>query len=170
METVKDESADVRTQVALALRSSGVNDPTLLATLHALLRDPDARVRIVAAGALVDLGEGNLSEVLPIFEEGLMHPQDQFAKWISADALGRLGPQAAASVPALRAALFTREPPNEAALDALDRIGEAATPVLAEALTHPDPSLRKAAAHLVGRKGDRRVSSLPLGRDMQHSK
>jgi hypothetical protein len=161
IEAVKDESAEVRTQATLALWSSRLNDPAVLATLHTLLRDQEARVRIAAAGALVDLGAGKPAEVLPILGEGLMHSEDQFALWISAHTLCRLGPKAAPSAPALRAALFDRQPPNTAALKALGRIGDAGTPILAEALTHPDRALRKAAADLLARKGPAAASAAP---------
>jgi hypothetical protein len=118
MEAVKDESADVRSQAALALWSSHGDDPHLSARVHGLLYDSEARVRIAAAGTLVALGAAQVSEVLPALTEGLMQPDDQFAD-LAAVSLGRLGPAAASAVPTLRAALFDRHQPIYSALDAL---------------------------------------------------
>src|SRR5262249_58786928 len=98
------------------------------------LRDPDPRVRIVAAGTLVDLGVPWALEVLPALAEGLLHPDDQFAESIAAGSLGQLGPDAAPTIPALRVALFDRHPPNSSALSVLAKIGEPGVAVLAEAL------------------------------------
>jgi HEAT repeats len=125
-----------------------------LADLPRIMNAVDA---IQAAGAPVDLGAAKSSEVLPIFMEGLMHPEEQLADNIAACTLGRLGLDAAPAGPALRAALFDRQPPYKSALDALDRIGESSTPILAYALTYPvtypDRSFRHGAANLLGRKG-----------------
>lgn len=148
---LKDESAEVRSQAALAIWSIRPADPQVPAAMRPLLRDSDLRVRIAAAGVLVELGTANASEVLPALTEGLMHPDDQFADSIAAGALAKLGPAAAPAVPALQAALWDRQPPN---VGALDRIGEAGMQVLIAALTHPAASVREEAAFILGRKDD----------------
>ena len=110
IEAVKDESAEVRTQAALALWASGVKEPALLTTLQALLHDGEERVRLVAAGALADYRAATPAEVLPVLMAGLMHPEDQFAGDIAAGRLGWLGLEAVPAAPALRAALFEPAP------------------------------------------------------------
>jgi hypothetical protein len=161
LDALKDESADVRTQATLALWSSRANDPSLPETFRALLRDPEERVRIAAAGALVDLGAAKPAEVLPVLTEGLTHPDNQFANDIAAAKLFRLGPEAATAAPALRAAVFERQPPSTYALDALNSIGDAGIPILADALTHTDRLFRMCAANYLGRKGAAAALAVP---------
>jgi len=165
IEALQDVSAEVRSQAALAIyfnhRSIPTNDLHLSTALRPLLRDLDARVRIVAAGTLVDLGATAALEVLPALAEGLLHSDDQFAESIAAGALGQLGPDAAPTIPALRAALFDRHPPNVGALGVLAKIGEPGVAVLAEALTHPEASVREWAAFYLGEMGQVAVAALP---------
>jgi hypothetical protein len=175
IEALKDESAEVRSQAVLAIYFSWAtwsippNDLNLAAALRPLLRDPDPRARIVAAGMFVDLGVATAPEVLPALSEGIVHPDDQFADAIAAGSLGQLGPDAAPAMPALRAALFDRQPPNIGAIFVLAKLGEPGVPVLAEALTHPDPSVREWAASCLGEMDKVAVATLPAlrvaGRD-----
>jgi HEAT repeat protein len=173
---LKDESAEVRSQAALAIYFSWTNwsipphDLNLPAALRPRLRDADPRVRIVAAGLLVDLGVATALEVLPALSEGVLHPDDQFAESIAAGSLGQLGPEAAPMIPALRAALFDRQPPNAGALDVLAKIGEPGVAVLAEALTHPQASVREWAAFYLGEMGQVAVAAVPALRVAQSDK
>jgi hypothetical protein len=166
IDALKDGSAEVRLQAALAIYFSWTiwsippNDLDLPAALRPLLRDPDSRVRIVAAGTLVDLGVTTPLEVLPALSEGLLHPDDQIAESIAAGSLGQLGQDAAPAMPALRAALFDRQPPNTSALFILAKIREPGVPVLAEALTHPDAFVREWAASCLGEMDKVAVASL----------
>ena len=156
IEALRDKSAEVRAQAGLAVYSLayGPNLPAHLpGALRPLLRDPDARVRTVAAGSLICLGVASAPEVIPALTDGLTHPDGQFAEAIAAGELAHFGTDAAPAIPALRAALFDRHPPNIGALHVLESIGEPAVPVLVDALTHPDCSVRKWTAYYLGYMG-----------------
>ena len=150
---LKDKSAEVRAQAALALWQVHVNDPDLPRALHPLLHDRDARVRIAAAGTLAAFGLPVATDAIPILVEGLMLPDEQLAETIAVISLSGLEANAAPAIAGLRTALWDRQPPNIGALDVLDRIGEKALQVLAEALSHPDSLCRQVAAMILGRKG-----------------
>ena len=160
IEALKDASPEVRAWAGLALWWSRADDPHLAAALRPLLEDADLRVRVAGAVNLLRLEAIEADVLLPALCDGLMHPEQVWANQ-AAMALSRLGPRAAAAIPILRAALWDRQPPNDAALDALATVGPDGVPVLAEALTHSDPILRSSAAYFLGSMGPGAQSAVP---------
>jgi len=118
----------VRNDSLVALRfypnQAQVLDPVLVATL----RDPEVRVRLMAADALVhvDTQFAVQSGVIPVLIEILKNPDDQIA-WQVPGILADMGPEAASTVPALIASSQgTDALVADAAARALKRIDPAA--------------------------------------------
>jgi HEAT repeat protein len=156
---LEDTSADVRAWAGLAVLRTQSDDPRLPAALQPLLGDADVRVRVAGAATL---GRFNAApdDAIQALSDGLLHSESLWATE-AALALARLGQRAAAAAPALRTALWSRQPPNDAALDALATIGPDGVPVLAEMLTHSDPTLRACAAYFLGRMGPAARPAVP---------
>src|SRR5262249_14953814 len=138
---LSDDSAEVRAATALALYFIDGDDPNLTTALQSRLRDADPRVRLISAAALARRQALPVADLLPALSEGVLHADDPYCN-MAADALRKLGTQAAPALPALRRALFEKQPPTLGAADALGALGEPGVAVLAEALTHADVSVR----------------------------
>lgn len=94
------------------------------------------------------------------------HTQPLWSRWEAARTIGKLGPEARAAVPALAAMLddpFRHDPPviDEAVIDALARIGNAARPAVPALVrvSGRDPDIERAAAAAV----DQILLSPPAG-------
>ncbi|MFO1338749.1 MAG: serine hydrolase [Burkholderiaceae bacterium] len=91
-----------------------------------------------------------------------LRDEDPLVREQAAAQLGRLGPQAAAAVEPLVAALGHEDPYlRGAAAVALGQIGAAAVPALAQALGRDDAEWRRSAAIALGRLGAPAVEALP---------
>jgi hypothetical protein len=159
-----DESADVRTAAALAVLYSIPDPPDedadLARELKPSLSDPDARVRTVAAAVQVTFRSTPPAELLPVLREGLKTEAAEVAG-IAADALGRIGPDAAPAIPDLRDSAMGEANGNLSAPEALSKIGEAAIPALVEILERGESTCRWAAADVLGRMGPAARAALP---------
>jgi HEAT repeat protein len=164
---LSDDTADVRAAAALAIHFSDAQDPNLAASLRPRLADPDARVRVAIAATLMRLDSLAAAEALPILSHGLMHPEEQYSN-LAGWSLAELGAAAAPALPALRAAIFSRDPPNEGALDVLAKLGDLGVPVLAEALSHAQPSTRQTAAYFLGTLGATARPAVPALEAARH--
>jgi HEAT repeat protein len=136
-----DESADVRAEAALAIYFISWYRPDSPAGLTAQLKDADPRVRIPLAAALAKPETPPPPEVLPVLSEGVVYHDDKLSN-MAGHALSQLGPQAMPALPALRSAIFDKQPPTGTAFDALGALGEPGVAVLAEALSHADREVR----------------------------
>lgn len=114
-----------------------------VAALIAALNDSEEYVRRCAAYALCAIQDlAGLSAVVAGAAHG--HGVRSFA----AQLIGELGPSAAPAIPALFSLLHYSEinwRSHWAAIEALARIGPAAVPALREALSDPDPEVRRFA-------------------------
>jgi hypothetical protein len=161
LQAVQDTSAEVRVHAGLAILWSEADDTNMALAIRPGLSDPDLRVRVVAAAILVRLQAAAPAEVLPPLTDGLKHVEAPFAM-LAADNLGQLFAGAVSAVPALRAAVFERQPALDSALFALQMIGEAGVAVLVEALAHhADQAIRSTAAYLLGQMGRAAHGALP---------
>jgi RNA polymerase sigma factor (sigma-70 family) len=102
LRAMQSKNSGVRNNALVELRSypgqARVLDPVLVAAL----RDPEVRVRLRAADALVhvDVQTGIEAGVIPVLIEILKNPDDQIAYQAPA-VLGDMGPEATPAVPAL---------------------------------------------------------------------
>jgi HEAT repeat protein len=158
--TLNDHVADVRAAAALAIHFSNQHDPSLPAALRPRLSDPDPRVRVAAVATMLRLKSFATAEAVPILAAGLVQPDEQYSN-LAGWQLAELGADAAPALPALRAAVFERQPPNESALQALSKLGEPGVLILAEALSHVEPWVRRSAAHCLGVLGSTAQSAVP---------
>jgi HEAT repeat protein len=102
--TLRDESAEIRAGAARSLGAIGPDAQSAAAVLIPMTQyDPDPRTRVEAAAALwrIDRRPGR---VLVPLTNALADP-DELVRWVAADCLREMGPDAAAAVPALEAAL-----------------------------------------------------------------
>lgn len=118
------------------------------------LRDEDPRLRQRAALALSHVGRPAVPDLIRALDDGTPSVRAGAAK-----ALGWMGPDARESIPALGARLHDPETfVARLAGTALQSIGPASVPVLAEALKDQDDGIRLSAAETLERMG-------PEGRD-----
>jgi HEAT repeats len=102
--SLRDELADIRAGAARMLGERGTDAREAVSALIPLSQyDPDPRVRVEGAAALwrIDRHPGR---VIPTLIESL-GVADELVRWVAADCLGDIGPDALAAAPALRAAL-----------------------------------------------------------------
>ena len=110
-----------------------------------------------------DLGREARAAV-PALAAALRDRNDQ-VRWRAAEALGKLGPDAAAAVPALVDALDRSDMLAQEAAKALGRMGGAARPAvsaLASALTRDDVYLRREAAKALVKLGPDAEEAVPV--------
>ncbi|HSQ57469.1 MAG TPA: HEAT repeat domain-containing protein [Gemmata sp.] len=159
-----DDSAEVRSAAALALLHSITDPPDedadLATELRPLLADSDPRVRTVGAAVQVTFHSTPVAELLPFLREGLT-TDDPAVPGIAADALGRIGGEAAPAVPDLLAAALDEDNPNALAPEALGKIGDAAVPALIEILDRGQQHSALSAADVLGRMGTEARAALP---------
>src|SRR5579871_6679404 len=98
---------------------------------------------------------------LHVWLEEIKH-NDPKVREKAAKAMGEMGPQAEAAVPALLAALEDSEPPvRSAAIQALGAIGRPAVAPLIDLLKHKEIPVRGNAALALGRIGPRAKAAVP---------
>jgi HEAT repeat protein len=126
--------AVVRTGALGALAGMGPKARPALGAVRAVLNDPDQGVKVGAGWALYKI-EGKAEPAVRALTEQLKDA-NMFRRHNAAGFLGRMGPDGAAAIPALRAALRDKKAgvSSSAVCDALSRMGPAAVPVLIEAL------------------------------------
>jgi HEAT repeat protein len=101
--SLRDELADVRMAAARSLGESGPDARDAIPALIPLTQyDTDPRVRAEAAAALWRI-DRRPTRILPSLIAVLGEP-DEVARWVAADCLGEIGPDAGSAVPALLAA------------------------------------------------------------------
>jgi hypothetical protein len=178
----RDDSADVRVAAAEALANLAVAGVPLPPDHPAaLLQDPDVRVRAVAACSAVRLDTRDArnppsieptAQQLSVLGEAVQLPDDVAGPEgvglaeTATRALAALGTLAEPAVPALRAAVCDREPPNLHAIDALTKVGPAAVPALVEMLVHEEAAVRREAADMLGLMGKDAARAIPALREM----
>lgn len=149
-----DSVDDVRMAAATALVAEGVRAEGAVPGIHAALHDSaHATVRSHAALILGILGTSAGEGVVSALTEALGDPEPE-VRSAAAEALGKLGDDAAASVPAIRSRLTDASSNVRLkALEAVYIIGAPDTvmlPVLRNALSDSDASVRAAAAYMLG--------------------
>jgi len=130
-----------------ALRRMSPSPAALAPLVSRHLADADPAVVLSALHTVADLG----GAAVPLLLEALKDPRSRY--WAEV-ALAEMGPEAAAAVEPLAAAVTEGEPEERLqALLALAAIGEKASvaaPVIVKALESDDPTLRLAAAFALG--------------------
>ena len=159
-----DESADVRATAALAVLYSILDSPDedaeLAREFRPALADPDPCVRTIAAAVQLTFRTAPAAELLPLLVGGLKTKHTEVAA-IAADALGKIGPDAAPAIPDLKNAAMVAENANLSAPDALGKIGAAAIPALIEILEQGAVDCRWSAACALGEMGEPARVALP---------
>jgi HEAT repeat protein len=146
---LEDSDADVRLGAAALLGAIGPAAGDAVPALRAALADKEAKVVKEAARALAFIDPAQAREVVPV----LLRAPDDLG---NLDALAALGPDAAAAVPALVAALADGKPKDArerqlaASQRALFRIGAAAAGALIAALADTRPGVAPHAAEALG--------------------
>jgi HEAT repeat protein len=150
-EHLSDADAQVRRAAVRALRMIDAPRQQLAPLIGKLLSDAEPAI---AARALSSLTDGGV-EVVPALVSALDQPQ---ARYWACLALGEMGPQAQAAVPALIKVLSDERPEVRLqATIALGEIGPDAKPAVAalmKLLDDPIPSVRAAAVFALGHIGD----------------
>jgi HEAT repeat protein len=143
----------VRRHAARMLQTLGPEAAPAAPELAACLWD--SKVNSVAVAALIAIGK----EAVPALEIGLRN-KNRVVRARSAQALGKIGPEAAPAVPRLTEMLGVQED-REAAIEALGLIGAPAVPALIAALDSKDAEARRAAAMTLGHIGAASRGALP---------
>jgi HEAT repeat protein len=151
---LRDSNPQVRAVAATALASVGPAGPEAIPALQALLATPDC---LPALRALALYGH----DAAPAIEKTvvlLRHKGDSEIRWNAARTLGKIGPAAKESIPALEATMKGDQDPvvREHAAEALGDIGpeaKEAVPALALALKDPDARVRRDAVRSLGQIG-----------------
>lgn len=135
--------------------------PSLVEALH----DPEGKVRVHAAEALARLDPAGGTDWQTVLRAGLKERAGSVRR-AAAEALGNLGTDARAAVPALAEALTDPDlRVRWAVADALGQLGppaRAAVPALVEALSDPELPIRIAALDALGWIGADARSAVPL--------
>ena len=144
---IKDDNEPVRHAAINALVLLRAGRALSLTALTPLLKDENATTRQRAARALGRMGPSAAPSVPALIEAARTSPADGSI----ANALAEIGPDA---LPAVLAALQGAPAPDaERLLGLLRGFGKPAIPVLLEALKHPSPQVRAAAAKALGGMG-----------------
>ena len=118
------------------------------------LQTDDAEAR---AAAIVFLGDSRYAPAVPQLAE-LVRQAEPGTRYLAAKALGQIGDEAEAALPALLAALRGDDMFLRAAITgALIKIGPPAVPGLTRALFDPSSAVKRAACKALGRIGSERA-------------
>lgn len=155
----------IRRDAARALGQIGPEAKACVSSLYEALEDKWVYVRIWAHYALAKITGNFHKHVLALIE--LL--QDEAARLEAACALGELGPNAIAALPALEKALWEEEGWGPATIGAAKerimsgkgKLREFAIPILTEALNDKNWAVRSAAAVALERFGPRAKSAVP---------
>jgi HEAT repeat protein len=160
---LRDESAAVRTQAALALGRIGPTSRSATQDLIGLLKDTDETARCRAAEALGQLGGAEETTVNALV--GLLQDASVPVKVSAALALGALREAAASAVPALVPLLQDRdEAVRTVAAEAIAQAGPLegqATKALVEGLASPDTVVQAQTAEALGAIGTAAQDAAP---------
>ncbi|MEK6408415.1 MAG: HEAT repeat domain-containing protein [Acidobacteriota bacterium] len=163
IEALKDRNASVRSSAALSLGSFAYNATVVPALIEAL-KDPDNRVRYMAAQSVIRV-HAEPKQVIPILIAALKD-QDPQVRSEAVSALGAVGPDAKAAVPALIDSLGDRNADVlRHTIDALGKISTEATanviiPRLVRLLNRRDRGIREAAIGALAAIGEPAAPSL----------
>jgi HEAT repeat protein len=146
----------VRLQAARALALFGPPAQTAILSLGRLASDADVQAASAACEALGQLG--GPAAAAPLVTRLL---KGDGASKAAALALARLGPAARLAVAPLVAALKSDKEDGRLARAVLERLGVSAVPDLERALKEGDPTLRRAAAEVLGLMGPRAAVAVP---------
>jgi HEAT repeat protein len=143
---------DVNQPETLRLRAlagfAASNDPAVAALFKQTLANPDPFNRRLAALGLGALGDGGMVSVLaPLFADPYLD-----VRWAAALGLGAIGTEQAITELA-RGLLSGDDNLKQACAQALAAHPEEGHPILKEAVTHEDLSVRRAAVHGLGDTG-----------------
>lgn len=155
LKALKEESWEVRRQVALALKERGREAIDLLVEA---LEDSDEDIRREAALIFKEVGDETTIEPLV----RALSSSDWFVRRNSALTLGELGNQKAIQ-PLIGALKDRDEDVRRVAAWALGRLGEMAVDPLLEALREGDTDVRKGAAWALGVIGDTQAAGALIG-------
>lgn len=126
---------------------------TIEAAWQALRQTEDPQTR---ADAIVFLGENRCAPAVPKLTE-LLRQSDPGTRYLAAKALGQIGDEAEAAVPALLTAMRGNDIFLRAAITgALIRIGHPSVPGLTRALFDPSSAVKRAACKALGKIGSQR--------------
>ncbi|MCC6125322.1 MAG: HEAT repeat domain-containing protein [Pirellulales bacterium] len=152
-----DKNAEVRQAAIFALRELKPGPQLTVPILDRILQDADPKVRMQVLSLVAEVGKPAVPALMKLLD------QEESALW-GCSALGAIGPDAAAAVPAVTKLLGADHPPKlrlEAAM-ALSSIGPAAAaalPELTAILDQKDPVVLPGAIFAVGRLGPAGKSS-----------
>ncbi len=179
VEALKDSDADVRRFAAMALGLTGPPASAAVPDLVALLQSTDQplrtpvsvdlangfrysmTIRYMAARALGKIGP-EARAAIPILIK-LLDDRDMMLRWAAAGSLAEIGPRDSTVLLALERAMndTTDENLAQRAATALRMIGEAAVPVLLNALHSRDPDVRGRAAGALAQIGTPAMAVIP---------
>ncbi len=123
------------------------------------LKSQNDRLRYRAADTLAKIGE---RAVHPLAEA--LNDEDPIVDSLAAQALGKIGPNAKAAVPALLEGLYDEDKDpivGSCAAEALGKIGPHAVPALVEALNNEHEDVRSLAAKALGKIGPDAKATVP---------
>ncbi len=150
------KDAPIRVHAAEAIGYAGLWYPTPQEGVDALaraLKDPDDKVKGMAAISLVRLRAWRGKDVVPLLVTALKS-DEEIMPYFAVEALGQLGPAAEQAVPELLEAVRRDDRFVAAgAAQALGKIGAAAVPALLESLNSPNEAVRAHAARALGGAG-----------------
>jgi HEAT repeat protein/WD40 repeat protein len=156
-EALTDENAGVRNEAAFMLGQLGPEAKPAIVPLRRLLKDTEPGVRIGAACALARISPEDTKSSVALLVDGLKDAKNFRLLGGITSALGRIGPQAKAAVPALIELLREGGPDlKPLAAEALGCIGpeaKLAVPLLIEALKDEIQPIRFSATFALKRIG-----------------
>jgi HEAT repeat protein len=148
IQTLRSDSADLRERSARALGRIAAKPDLTAPALIAMISDPDARTRVAVVEALGNFGSMGVGT----FATALSDPCEEVSR-CAIESLKKLGPQAAAAVPALILALregHSSRPPPKSLFDALGSGGDGyLRRGAAETLAKIGPAARPAVPSLI---------------------
>jgi HEAT repeat protein len=150
LKALSDKNDNVRRKATFALSKIAPPTGDTLSALIQACQDSNADVRQEATQALVRFSK----DAAPALTKVVQDPNNP-ARVQAIQALGQIGPDAYEAVPALGELLGSQAPDSlqAAAAGTLSQIGEAALPVLEQALTSDQASSRRHAVNALGRIG-----------------
>ncbi|MFL5241281.1 MAG: HEAT repeat domain-containing protein [Gemmataceae bacterium] len=157
---LKNGDFQVRRGAAEALGQFGVEAEAAMPGLVEALSDVNPVVRTSAALGLWQISKH--PDAIPALVQNLKDPNSRGNISMAADALGQIGVEAKAAIPALREALKDKPPDYTVAL-ALWKINKnaAAVPALIGGLTYQDSGCRGECAHALGLIGAEAKAAVP---------